>query len=254
MTTDVLAQADLVADLLADLADDGVAVRDAAVDAGALVRARDEAAREVEDIRVVVLDSEPDLGAEALANELVDQTGGTVMVFTPSTVAAASRTVSDAAVESALDAGSLADPVTGVGTFADDLAGGGIGAGTVLLLALLVVVPVAAVGRWWEGRRRRDRERGALEELLVPVRQALDVAGDEVLDLDGQTLVAGDEVDARFRALAAEYRMQRERATAAPGDRDVAAQWRQQAEELVRDLGEVRDAVDRAARPGTSGG
>lgn len=238
----------LVTSLVADLAGDGVAVVGAEVDANALDAAQNAAADDLSDIQVVVLDAEPPQGAEALANALADATDGTVLVYTPSTVAAASRSQSDGAVESALQAGSLQDPIAGVGSFAAEFRPG-IGVGTILLIAIVIAVPVGVGGRWWERRRRSRQGEVALEDLMVPVLAELDSASSLVLDLDGRTLVAGDGVDLTFRELAADYRDQRNTAATPPVDRVEAEDRLRAARQLTSDLENVRTAVDMAGRP-----
>jgi len=178
-------------------------------------------------LRIVSLAQE-EANIEALARDLRDRTGGTVLVVTPQQLAAASDTFSDAEVGRAID-GSLSDFDGGVAegalSFGERLIGStatpdttakssGSGRG---LLIFLVIVVVAIVGFVLFTRsKNRKRVESELEKRRSVVSEELEEIGVEIVSLSDAMSISEDEESTKhFRKANADFLDLKERLAAA---------------------------------------
>ena len=161
--------------------------------------------------------------AESFSRDLRDDVGGTVLVVTPSEIAAASTTFPNDDVDRALDAfgGSVedgtrsfisaldatttagADSSSGEGS-TDGSSGGGSAAGLLIVLGVIVVAIVAVV--LFVRSRNRKRVKDEIETRRATVGEELEQIGGEIVELsDRVTVTDNDEATTHFRVANEEF-------------------------------------------------
>ena len=187
------------------LANEGVYVEPGAeeVDRDALEEAADDPDT---DLSVAVLADSPAGGEEALAADLVDEVGGTVLVFSPATLWAESAVYEEDVTLSALDA---ADAEVGAGGDPGDYGlafeqaleegGSGDGGGGFGSLGLLLVGGGAAalggLALFRSSRRRRDARQAqerSLEEARTEVRAQVAALAEQIVTFSDRVALSGN--------------------------------------------------------------
>ena len=142
----------------AQLAQDGVAATDPKLDAALQGVVGEASARGVEDMKIVVLDWQPDSAilTRDIAQKILDADGGTVVVRAPQELVAVSDQYSRAAIESAQNEGIRTwDYTMGMSDFVDELVDWTLPYAQLNLIALAVLLIIVAglPLLWWRRAR-----------------------------------------------------------------------------------------------------
>ncbi len=195
------------------VADQGLYVEPgASVDVGAVSDAVADARAAGGRLGVVVLADEPPGGATTFADAVLDRIGaGTVFVVAPETVGWASdgdvytNEQLDSATDAALDGRSDTEVVerfvaTLIGApvgAAQPTSSGGSGIGVLVLVVVGLVAVVAFVV--WRGNKRTGEAAAArLEEAKRKVQEQLDAVANDIIDLDAEISLSGNEQAREF--------------------------------------------------------
>lgn len=238
-----------VTEVRADLSDDGVAVVGAQTDEGDLAEAVAEARADGLELSVVVLDEPPTGGVEALALELRGSTE-TVLVLTPDEAAASSGTLDQDRLDEALG-GLGGDDVEAVRGFAETALDPGLPWGWLIAAGAILAIGLVVGGRWWETRRRRERDSDALAAEGARLRAAVDSFGDDIVELEPRVLLVQDQaVRDDFSTATISYGELRDALATPPTSRKEAAKLEARVDQVRGQLERARAAAD-AATAGT---
>ncbi len=196
-----------------DVADQGFYVEPgASVDVGAVGAAVADARAAGGRLGVVVLADEPPGGATTFADAVLDRIGaGTIFVVAPDTVGWASdgdvytNEQLDSATDAALDGRSDTEVVerfvatligAPVGAVQPTSSGGsGIGVLAVVIVGLIAVVAFVV---WRGSRRTAEAAATRLDEAKRKVQEQLDAVANDIIDLDAEISLSGNEQAREF--------------------------------------------------------
>jgi Mg2+ and Co2+ transporter CorA len=231
----------------AELAVDGVAVHRSGVDRQALVRVVADARHAGLQLSVVVLVRDPPTGdvweLVRLAEEL--RSGAdTVLVLTPSWVAADSGELRPRQLERALESiesiESIEEAVVAQ-EFADAALRQGLPWLPPVLAGIVLMAAAVGVGRWWERRHRRRTGPVTLAKLSDRLRQELGSLSAAVVYLKPLVADADTETQRQYAEARAAYRELREGA-------EQLMDYRRDIDRVISQVTALRSSLDQVSR------